>query len=253
MSPTVVLISGANRGLGRGLLGRYLARENHIVVAANRDPEHPTSKALGDLPAGQGSRVVIVKLDAAVESDASVAVEKLGSTILGIDHLDLVIANAAISNVWPKVSELEGSDLNAHFKVNVLRLVWFFQATLPLLRKSANPKWISIDRRICCSRAETLLRSYVSLPNAAYGPTKTAVHWLTKRFDMEEDWLTAVVVHPGWVRTEMGNNAAQGWGLQGALVEIDDSCDGMVKLIDVATKQSHGGKLWDYQGEEQPW
>lgn len=38
MAPTTVLISGANRGLGKGLVERYLARENHTVVATVRDP-----------------------------------------------------------------------------------------------------------------------------------------------------------------------------------------------------------------------
>lgn len=38
MPPTIVLITGANRGLGKGLLKRYLALPNHTVIAANRDP-----------------------------------------------------------------------------------------------------------------------------------------------------------------------------------------------------------------------
>ncbi|OTA81436.1 hypothetical protein M434DRAFT_211063 [Hypoxylon sp. CO27-5] len=73
MAPTIILISGANRGLGKGLLQRYLAHpKNHIVIAANRNPAHPTSQALFDLPRGEGSSsLIVVKLDAAVETDAS--------------------------------------------------------------------------------------------------------------------------------------------------------------------------------------
>lgn len=38
MAPTTVLISGANRGIGKGLVERYLARDDHTVVATVRDP-----------------------------------------------------------------------------------------------------------------------------------------------------------------------------------------------------------------------
>ncbi|POS68670.1 aflatoxin biosynthesis ketoreductase nor-1 [Diaporthe helianthi] len=77
MSSTTVLISGANRGLGKGLVERYLARDDHIVVAAVRDPNHPTSKTLTDLPAGKHSRLVVVKIDSTVETDALKAVGSL--------------------------------------------------------------------------------------------------------------------------------------------------------------------------------
>jgi norsolorinic acid ketoreductase len=142
MSQTVVLISGANRGLGKGLLELYLARPNHIVIAANRDPTHITSKTLTNLPTGTGSRLILVKVDASNESDALEAVKQLSAE--GIDHLDLVIANAGISYTWPKVSDLKIADLQAHIETNVYGVLWLYQATLPLLLKSNNPKWVTI-------------------------------------------------------------------------------------------------------------
>ncbi|KKY35216.1 putative aflatoxin biosynthesis ketoreductase nor-1 [Diaporthe ampelina] len=92
-TPTILLISGANRGLGKGLVERYLARDGHTVIAAVRDPNHPTSRDLADLPKGQHSRLVVVKIDSTAEADASKAVEELSAQ--GIGRLDLVIANAA--------------------------------------------------------------------------------------------------------------------------------------------------------------
>jgi NAD(P)-dependent dehydrogenase (short-subunit alcohol dehydrogenase family) len=142
MSPTIVLISGANRGLGKGLLQIYLAKPNHIVIAANRDPSHATSKSLFDLPTGTGSRLIIVKTDASIESDPFNAVKQLATQ--GIDHLDLEIANAGVSYIWPKVSELKITDLQAHLMPNVFGVVWLYQATLPLLLMSKSPKWVSL-------------------------------------------------------------------------------------------------------------
>lgn len=139
---TNVLITGANRGLGKELLRVYLARPNHIVIAANRDPEHPTSKALVELFTGENSRLVVTKLDVSVESDHAEAVAQLAAQ--GIDRLDVVIANAAVAYIYPRVAEVATADLQAHLTPNVFGVVWLYQATRGLLQKSENPKWVSM-------------------------------------------------------------------------------------------------------------
>lgn len=142
MAPTtIVLISGANRGLGKGLLERWLARPNHIVIAANRNPEHPTSKALDELPKGQDSRLIVIKIDASIESDAAEGVRRLVSQ--GIDHLDIVVSSAGVSYAWPKISEITTEELMGHLTPDLFGMIWLYQATLPLLKSSPNPKWIT--------------------------------------------------------------------------------------------------------------
>jgi NAD(P)-dependent dehydrogenase (short-subunit alcohol dehydrogenase family) len=142
MGSTVVLISGANRGLGRGLFERYLSKPNHTVIAANRNPEDPTSKDLITLPKASGSRSILVKVDAANESDALEAVKELEKQ--GIDHLDLLIANAGVSYAFGKVSEIKPADIHGHMEPNVYGMVRLYQATLPLLLKSPSPKLVTI-------------------------------------------------------------------------------------------------------------
>ena len=188
MSQTIVLISGANRGIGKGLLERYLLRPDHIVIAANRDPSHSTSKALLELPAATNSRLIVVKVDASKDSDALDAAKTL--IALGIDHIDIVFANAGVSYIWPKVSDLNIEDLQNHITPNVFGVIWLFQATLPLLSKSENPKWATVG-----STAGSL-HSPPPVSNAAYGTSKAAIHWLTKRIDSEEK-LTAIILTPG--------------------------------------------------------
>lgn len=72
MTPTVVLITGANRGIGKGLLELYLLKPNHLVIAANRDPEHATSKALATIPTADGTCLLVVKIDATVRTSGSI-------------------------------------------------------------------------------------------------------------------------------------------------------------------------------------
>ncbi|KAI5927148.1 hypothetical protein F4810DRAFT_652583 [Camillea tinctor] len=245
MSPIIVLISGTTRGLGKALLKLYLEKPNHIVIGANRDPSHPTSQALTSLKVGTGSRLIVVKVDATAESDAASAVKELSAQ--GIEHLDLVIANASIAQSCPKVSEVKASDLQAHFTANVFGLVWLYQATLPLLLKSTNPKWVSVGS------AAGSIENQPPFPNAAYAPTKAAVHWLTKRINDEEPQLNAFLIHPGWIATDMGNFTAELFGVGKAPVAVEDSAIKLVGLIDAATKQAHGGRLWSYEGTQVAW
>ena len=142
MAPTIVLITGANRGIGKGLLERYLAKPDHIVIAANRDPNHATSKALADLRKTEGSSLLVIKIDATVPTDAAEAMKQLQSH--GIDRLDIVIANAGISYIWPKVSEVKVEDMQKHTVPNTYGVIWLYQATLPLLKRSKASKWVSM-------------------------------------------------------------------------------------------------------------
>lgn len=136
MASTIVFITGANRGLGLGLLQRYLAKPNHTVIAGNRNPDHPTSQALADLPKGEGSKLIVVKLDASVDQDAFTAVEVLQKEH-GIVHLDIVIPNAGVSYAWPPVAELKLDDLRGHMAPNAYGVITLYQATRPLLQKSS--------------------------------------------------------------------------------------------------------------------
>lgn len=188
-SPYIVLISGGGRGLGRGFVERYLARPNHLVIAANRNPNDAISKSLFNLPKGEGSKLVVVKLDATVEADAAAAVKEL--TAQGIDHLDLVIANAGTGFVYPLVRDVKRADIQSHVDLNVYGVLWLYQATLELLKKSENPKWVTMGSTAGSISAQP------PVPNAAYGASKAMVHWHTRRIHAEEEWLTSFVLHPG--------------------------------------------------------
>ena len=91
------------------------------------------------------------------------------------------------------------------------------------------------------------------MPNAVYGTSKSAAHWLTKRINGEEARLTAFVLSPGWSQTDMGNTGAIAFGLEQAPVTVEESCTGMIEVIDRATKEEYGGKMWAHRGEKMTW
>ena len=148
MAPTVVLISGANRGLGEGRLEIYLAKPEHIVIAFNRDPSHPSSKVLSELPTGPNSKLIVIKSDATVESDPLEGVKELERQ--GVDHLDVVIANAGVGSIFPMVRDVKMADLQTHLVGNVFGVVLLYQATRPLLLKAEAPKWVTMGSSAGC-------------------------------------------------------------------------------------------------------
>lgn len=102
MAPITILVTGASRGLGKGFVKRCFAQPGNTVVAGVRDPEHPNAKVLAELPQGDGTRLLVVKIDSLVESDPADAVKALVKE--GINALDIVVGNAGISKCHPFVS-----------------------------------------------------------------------------------------------------------------------------------------------------
>ncbi|EHK21237.1 uncharacterized protein TRIVIDRAFT_52152 [Trichoderma virens Gv29-8] len=243
MSQTVVLITGGNRGLGLGLVKSFLLQSNYTVISANRDLSHTTSKALSDLPKAEGSNIVVLKYDAGVEQDAFNLVKDIKDKH-GIDHLDIVVANAGISKSYPLVKDVRRVDIQQHIDVNAYGMVFLYQATRELLQKSTKkPIFVTIG-----SGAGSLGRQ-PPVPNAAYGPSKTIVNWYGVRINAEEEWLNTFVLDPGFVQTDMGNAAAQFFGMSEAPVTVEDSVSGLFKVITTATKETHGGKVVSYNGD----
>ncbi|KAL5085038.1 hypothetical protein Trisim1_010938 [Trichoderma cf. simile WF8] len=243
MSQTVVLITGGNRGLGLGLVESFLSQPNYTVISANRDTSHPTSKALADLPKAEGSNLVVLKYDAGVEQDAFDLVKALKGEN-GINHLDIVVANAGISKSYPLVKDVRRVDIQEHIDINAYGVVSLYQATRDLLQKSTKkPIFVTIG-----SGAGALERQ-PPVPNAAYGPSKVLVNWYGVRINAEDEWLNAFVLEPGFVQTDMGNNAAQIFGIGEAPTSVEESVGGLFKVITTATKETHGGKVVLYTGE----
>ncbi|KAJ5520978.1 hypothetical protein N7463_001431 [Penicillium fimorum] len=252
MASTIVLITGANRGIGKGILELYLKKPNHFVIAANRDPSHPTSNALADLPKAEGTTLEIIKIDALSPSDPAAAAKALAAN--GITHIDILVANAGIALSWPKVS-----DVKKHINVNVYGFIHLYQAFRSLLKQAQAPKWVTIgsSSAFLTTRVRTsvltIRRNFLPMQNAAYAPSKAVQHWYTKAISVEDPWLTAFPVDPGWVQTDLGNRGADAFGFDNAAVTVEDSATGVVKVIDASTLQTHSGKPFNFHENEEPW
>ncbi|MCJ1393950.1 hypothetical protein MMC18_006827 [Xylographa bjoerkii] len=236
-TPTTYLITGANRGIGRGLLEVYLSRPNSTVVAGVRDPSNDTSKSLNSVAVGKGSKLIIVKLDSLSETDAKSAVQLLKSEH-GIDHLDVVIANSGIANYYGSALETPISELRDHINVNTIGSLVLFQATWSLLQVSQSPKFILVSTGI----ASLGMMEHIPMPTTAYGSSKAAANYIVLKIHYENPQLTIFPLHPGWVQTDMGNAGALANGLAEAPVILKDCIEGMTTQSDW---ERPSGKVWE--------
>src|SRR5690606_26675328 len=82
--------------------------------------------------------------------------------------------------------------------------------------------------------------------NYLYRSSKTAVNMVVKSLaiDLQPAGIISVVIHPGWVKTDMGG--------PNALISTEQSVSGMRAIINNLSKKD-SGKFFNYDGQEIPW
>lgn len=224
--PTV-LVTGAGRGLGLELARQY-AVDGWRVIATVRDVKK--AKELVAL----GSKVEIHPLEV---TDFE-AVAALGRE-LARDTIDVAIANAGVSlarAMTPgRIDETAWIDT---FKVNAIAPLALAGAVLGPVERSEGKRLIAISSRLGSIGANDAGGQY------AYRSSKAALNAAWRSFALDHRGVIAVVLHPGWVKTDMGG--------AGAPVERKDSVAGMRRVIGKLTP-ADSGRFFDFQGAEIPW
>ncbi len=160
------------------------------MLACVRNPDHPTSRALKELPTGSRSSVHVLKLDVAETTDYPTLEQELSQ--IGVEHLDVVIANAGIATAFPTDLEADPKDIRAHIDVNVIGPLLLFQTLQPMLSQSLG-KLVTISSGAGSSGAmERFL-----MPNAAYGPSKATLNYLIRKIHFENEDIVAFALDPG--------------------------------------------------------
>ncbi|KAG8717161.1 hypothetical protein FRC09_014670 [Ceratobasidium sp. 395] len=138
-----------------------------------------------------------------------------------LGNLDVAIVNAA---VIMKSSPLLTQNLNGVadiFETNVLGPLRVCQAFVPLLRGQS-----SVYKLILISSDAGSITVQKNLKSPAYGISKAALNMAGRKLaaELESSNVTVVLLHPGWVQTEMGGPGAQ--------ITPKESVAGMLKVID---------------------
>ncbi|KAF2994671.1 hypothetical protein E8E13_001384 [Curvularia kusanoi] len=240
-----VLISGSS--IGKGLLQHYLIQANTTVIAAVRNPSGKDAQNLFELPTGEKSRLITVKIDSALPYDARNAIAALQYQH-EISHIDVVVACAGICDHLLPVSEIDVDELTRHMETNTYGVLRLFQATLPLLKAAKAPKFVCISSRLGSISLSAKDGAYTG----TYGISKASVNYAVTKIGAENDWLVAFTIDPGFVQTDMGNRGAEFAGLDQAPNTVEESVEGIAKEIEDATREKCLGSFRTFDGETLP-
>jgi norsolorinic acid ketoreductase len=177
-------------GIGLGLVGHYLSLKNTTVIAAVRDPS--STNDLTALKSGFGSKLIIVKIDSVSHTDAGAAVELLKSKY-SISHIDVVIANAGVGKYWGPAVTTPIAEFQEHFQVNATGTLILFQAVHNLLDAAKNPKFVPIGTPV----GSVGEQEAYPLPSTAYGTSKSALNFLTRKLHFEHENIVIFPLAPG--------------------------------------------------------
>lgn len=194
----VILITGANRGIGKSLVKAALEKGARKVYATCRD--------LNKIPNYGDERVIPLELD--ITDNAQILKVAKEAT-----DVEVLINNAGILNPG-NVLEGEISAMEKDMKVNYYGTIKMMRAFAPVLEKNTPSKIINIVSIV----------AYSPLPLiAGYSASKTALYsaTLSVRIELAKKGITAHAVNPGAIDTDM--NKGSDWDMPAP--------DGIAKII----------------------
>lgn len=221
---STVLITGANRGIGLALAKEFKS-QNWDVIATCRDPQKATDlNALG------------VEVHALEVTDAA-SVAALAKTLNG-KTIDALINNAGIAGGdGLSTAKLDLNKFEEALRVNTIAPLRVTQALLPNLERSSDPRIVTIS-----SQMGALSRN--SAGYADYRASKAAVNKVMQVLALELSDMCVIVMHPGWVQTDMGG--------AGAEITPQESARGIYKVVSSLTKKDTG-RFIQWNGTDHPW
>jgi len=194
---SMILITGANKGLGREAARRLIAG-GHDVWAAARDPERGRAAAE---ELGARSLILDVSDDASVEAAATTVAEATGGV------LDVLVNNAGISGGIIPVRDETAAHVRSVYEVNVFGPVRVLHAFLPLLERSQSPVVVNVSSGLgSLTYSADPESTYSQLIVPAYFSSKAALNMLTTQYAKAFPAMRINSVDPGFTGTDFNAN-----------------------------------------------
>jgi NAD(P)-dependent dehydrogenase (short-subunit alcohol dehydrogenase family) len=190
----VILVTGANRGIGKEIC-RQLDLMGHQIILASRD------LAKGKKAANEMSKDIDVQqLDVTDDKSIQRLAKHIQSTYA---KLDVLINNAGIISEDTSVVNSDPSDYRKVMETNFYGPWEMIKAFVPLLEKSKDGRIVNVSSQM--GELSELKRG----GRAAYRMSKAALNALTIQLSGELTGIKVNAMHPGWVKTDMGGKDAQ--------------------------------------------
>jgi NAD(P)-dependent dehydrogenase (short-subunit alcohol dehydrogenase family) len=204
----IALITGANKGLGFEM-ARQLGNAGVTVVIAARDPQK--GEAAAEKLRSEGLDAQFVKLDVTNEEDHATAARFLEQKY---GRLDILINNAGISAEGlgtGKASKTTSDVIHRTFETNFFAPVALTQVMLPLLMKSAAGRVVNMSSILGSQTLHADPKSPIyGAKSLSYDASKAALNSFTIHLahELKDTKIKVNSAHPGWVKTDMGTDAA---------------------------------------------
>lgn len=228
------LITGTNRGIGLEFARQY-AQNGWNVIACCRQPEKATQ--LKELADKFPDLVTIYQLDVGDHNQISHL-----STILINTPIDLLINNAGI---YPTSDEAGFGQIDYEvwhkaFQINTMAPLKLAEAFFTQINNSQLKTIAIITSKMGSIDDNKGGGSYI------YRSSKTAVNMIGRSLsiDLKQYGIITVILHPGWVKTDMGG--------PDALINPVQSVLGMQQILS-NIRLSDSGKFFAYDGKIIPW
>jgi NAD(P)-dependent dehydrogenase (short-subunit alcohol dehydrogenase family) len=231
---TTVVITGANRGLGLELTRVYSQRGDR-VIAGCRNPG--AAAELANLTEH------VLAVDTGNEPSIAAFVGSIGDQVV-----DVVVNNAGIDarNLGAADGERDvltqsSEHLMGQIRVNAVGPWLLSRSLLPQLRRSSHPRIVNVTSQIGSMEVSQRIGRDVG-----YAVSKAALNMITIKLAarLRDEGIVAIVLHPGFLRTEMGGSAAT--------MDPQDAAREIVATIDGLTIEDTGTfRRWD--GTVHPW
>ena len=229
---STMLVTGANRGIGFEFVQQYLAMGEQVVATYRNEEDSDQLISL----CAEKSNLEIFKLDVASDSSREEFSQRLGD-----QPIDVFINNAGVygprDSVFGKVDE---ADWLSVLRINALAPLFLTQLLIENFRRGELKKLLYVTSKMGSIGDNRGGGSYV------YRSSKAALNAVVKSIsvDLEPEKMAVAVLHPGWVRTDMGG--------PNGLIDTKTSVAGMIQVIRNLNLES-SGVFFNYDGNVIPW
>ena len=228
---TTILITGANKGLGRET-ARQLTAAGHTVYVGARDEQR------GKETAGQlGARFVLID----VTSDDSVAAAA-AQVRDDAGGLDVLVNNVGIPGGRIPPGDVTAADVQRVYETNVYGVVRVTHAFLPLLQASDAPVIVNVSSGLGSFGVITD-PDWMEYQTPAYSSAKAAVNMLTAQYAKAFPVMRINAVDPGYTGTDF--NAHRG------TQTVEEGAEIIVRMAQIGPDGPTGG-YFDRHGPV-PW
>lgn len=233
------LITGANRGIGLEFARQYAA-DGWTVLACCRTPGQ--SDTLNKLSRQFPGLVKIYGLDIAVHEQIEELVRVLSNQSAAINGIDLLINNAGIypDSYQGGFGHTDYEMWMKSLRVNTMAPLKMAEAFATHVERSQLKTIVTISSKMGSIADNSSGGSYL------YRTSKAAVNMVVKNLsiDLKPRGIIAVVLHPGWVKTDLGG--------ANALISAEQSVSGMRQIISRLSLVD-SGKFLNYDGKDISW